>query len=222
MFTGLIRGFGYLRSQTAHQIRVQWAASPPWTGLALGDSVAVDGVCLTAEALIPQGFLASVSPETLDRTTLGQRLNSQTPVNLEPALRVGDALGGHFVCGHIDGVGLVTAIDPTETAWELSFTVPDSLAPYIVPKGSVAVNGVSLTIAACNGTGTEFKVAVIPHSFTQTNLQFLSPGHGVNIETDLLGKYVAKLLHTPPAPALETIMSRPEITLEFLASNGFG
>lgn len=221
MFTGLIRGLGYLRSQTPHQLRVQWDGSPPWTGLAVGDSIAVDGVCLTAEALLPQGFLASVSPETLGRTTLAQRLKAQAAVNLEPALRVGDALGGHFVSGHIDGVGTVTAIDATATAWELSFAVPEALARYIVPKGSVAVNGVSLTIADCHPRGTEFKVAVIPHSFTQTNLQFLSPGQGVNIETDLLGKYVDKLLHVPAPSSLE-VQTKANITLEFLASNGYG
>jgi len=220
MFTGLIQGLGHLHPQGPQQILVQCATASVWAGLAIGDSVAVDGVCLTVETIVSQGFIVSVSPETLQRTTLGHRLHTDEKVNLEPALSVGDRLGGHFVTGHIDDVGVVTEIDSTASAWEFSFTVPDAIARYIVSKGSVAINGVSLTIAACNDTGSQFKIAVIPHSFANTNLQTLRTGDQVNIETDVLGKYVAKLLRLPGYP-VHVESALPEITPDFLATHGF-
>lgn len=220
MFTGLIQGLGYLQPQGPQQILVKCGSTPFWEDLAIGDSVAVDGVCLTVETLVAQGFVVSVSPETVQRTTLSQRLQSHQAVNLEPALSVGDRLGGHFVTGHIDDVGVFQGLQQTDTSWELSFTVPDAIARFIIHKGSVAINGVSLTVADCNESGTHFKVAVIPHSFGNTNLQDLNPGDQVNIENDVLGKYVAKLLHLPgPSSATTTL---PEITPEFLATHGFG
>ncbi|QUY41753.1 riboflavin synthase [Acaryochloris marina] len=220
MFTGLIQGLGYLQPQGPQQILVKCGSTLFWEDLAIGDSVAVDGVCLTVETLVAQGFVVSVSPETVQRTTLSQRLQSHQAVNLEPALSVGDRLGGHFVTGHIDDVGVFQGLQQTDTSWELSFTVPDAIARFIIHKGSVAINGVSLTVADCNESGTHFKVAVIPHSFANTNLQDLNPGDQVNIENDVLGKYVAKLLHLPgPSSATTTL---PEITPEFLATHGFG
>lgn len=220
MFTGLIRGLGHLYLQGPQQILVQHATASVWAGLAIGDSVAVDGVCLTVETIVSQGFVVSVSPETLQRTTLAHRLHTHERVNLEPALSIGDRLGGHFVTGHIDDVGVVAEIDSTASSWEFSFAVPDAIARYIVSKGSVAINGVSLTIAACNDAGSQFKIAVIPHSFANTNLQTLQTGDQVNIETDVLGKYVAKLLRLPGHPAnVESAL--PEITPEFLATHGF-
>jgi riboflavin synthase len=224
MFTGLIQGLGRLHPQGSQQILIQYEPSLVWEDLAIGDSVAVDGVCLTVETIAMQGFVVSVSPETLERTTLAHRLSSHEVVNLEPALRVGDRLGGHFVTGHIDDVGRVADIQQTASAWELSFTVPNAIARFIVPKGSVAINGISLTIADCNDLGDYFKVAAIPHSFANTNLQSLSPGHPVNIETDVLGKYVAKLLglssHLPTSTHNAKVL--PEITPEFLTTHGFG
>lgn len=219
MFTGLIQGLGYLQPQGPQQILVKCGSTPFWEDLAIGDSVAVDGVCLTVETLVAQGFVVSVSPETVQRTTLSQRLQTHQAVNLEPALSVGDRLGGHFVTGHIDDVGVFQGLQQTDTSWELSFTVPDAIARFIIPKGSVAINGVSLTVADCNESGTHFKVAVIPHSFANTNLQNLSPDDQVNIENDVLGKYVAKLLNLPHSPSTSTA---PEITTEFLATHGFG
>lgn len=219
MFTGLIQGLGYLQPQGPQQILVKCGSVPFGDDLAIGDSVAVDGVCLTVETLIAQGFVVSVSPETVQRTTLSQRLQSHQAVNLEPALSVGDRLGGHFVTGHIDDVGVFQGLQQTDTSWELSFTVPDAIARFIIHKGSVAINGVSLTVADCNESGTHFKVAVIPHSFANTNLQDLSPSDQVNIENDVLGKYVAKLLNLPHSPSTATL---PEITPEFLATHGFG
>ncbi|MCS6812194.1 MAG: riboflavin synthase [Cyanobacteria bacterium] len=192
--------------------------------LAIGDSVAVDGICLTVTTVLPQGFIATASPETLYRTTLGE-LRQQSRVNLETSLRVGSKLGGHFVTGHVDGVGQVEAIVQTATSWEMSFVVTDGqISRYIVPKGSIAVNGVSLTVAACNQEGSWFKVAVIPHSYASTNLQFLKVGSRVNLEGDILGKYVEKFLRiVPPTDtALDSYDGHPvDISLSFLAEHGY-
>jgi len=221
VFTGLIQGLGHLQPQGQQQLLVTCGGPGALRdSLAIGDSVAVDGVCLTVEMLVAQGFVVSVSPETVQRTTLAQRLQTRQAVNLEPALRVGDPLGGHFVSGHVDAVGVCAGLQQTATSWELSFSVPDVIARYIVSKGSIAINGVSLTIADCNEAGDQFKVAVIPHSFANTNLQALNPGDSVNIETDMLGKYVAKLLRLPGHAASTATL--PEITPEFLATHGFG
>ncbi len=223
MFTGLIQSLGTLHTAGASQLEVRCPALAPTLGL--GDSVAVDGVCLTVEKCLSQGFLAATSPETLAKTTLARKQETQDPVNLELALRVGDRLGGHFVTGHIDGVGAAQDLVATENAWLLSFTVPKPIAPYIVSKGSVAINGVSLTIADCNPAGTWFQVAVIPHSFELTNLQYLQPRTPVNIETDVLGKYVAKFLRWPaetvPASARVESSEPEEITADFLTEHGF-
>jgi len=163
--------------------------------LELGDSVAVDGVCLTVMHLLPQGFTAAVSPETLDRTTLGKTADEML-VNLEPSLRVGSKLGGHFVTGHIDGIGYLDSAVRTENAWEMSFRADERVSHYIVSKGSIAVNGVSLTVADCNAIGSWFKVAVIPVTYAETNLRRLQSGDPVNLEGDVLGKYVEKFLRS--------------------------
>jgi riboflavin synthase len=181
--------------------------------LAYGDSVAVDGLCLTVVEILPDGFLADVSPETLRRSTWGQGSLGPRTVNLEPALRVGDKLGGHFVSGHIDGVGQLWDQAATGNAWELSFKVPEEIGRYIVPKGSVAVNGVSLTIAEVRQGGCWFKVAVIPQTYRETNLSQLQVGDPVNIEADILGKYVEKLLGLLPPES--------SVSLEFLAEHGY-
>ncbi|MGF1601356.1 MAG: riboflavin synthase [Thermosynechococcaceae cyanobacterium] len=223
MFTGLIQGTGYLKSKGSTQLQV--VCSPqPWTvTLAIGDSVAVDGVCLTVETLVPKGFIVTTSPETLQRTILEQRVDTHSLVNLEPALQVGDRLGGHFVTGHIDGIGTVDQVDQTQDSWEISFLVPPPIAHYIVSKGSITINGISLTVAHCNTEGSWFSVAVIPHSFAETNLQQLSAGTRVNLETDVLGKYVAKFLRSPhpQEPPLSGEASIQPISLDFLAEHGF-
>lgn len=223
MFTGLIQGTGRLHSLATD--RLQITCAPETSGLilpdlALGDSVAVDGVCLTVVDILPQGFIAVVSPETRDRSTLGTMENQL--VNLETSLRVGSKLGGHFVTGHVDGVGYLEAAVPTSTSWEMTFTTPPAVARYILSKGSVAINGISLTVASCNPDGSRFTVAVIPHTYQETNLQYLQPGSRVNLEGDILGKYVEKFLqmgHPPQtagyAPTAETL------TPAFLAEHGY-
>jgi len=193
--------------------------------LAIGDSVAVDGICLTVEKITSQGFIATASKETLQRTTLSQATKKNRPVNLETSLRVGGKIGGHFVTGHVDGIGCLLESVNSHQAWEMTFTYPSSLktqwddyiSPYIVSKASIAVNGISLTIAQCDRRGDWFKVAVIPHTYNQTNLSLLQSGDEVNLESDILGKYIDKLI----SHRLGIQSPQEEITLDFLLQNGY-
>jgi riboflavin synthase len=229
VFTGLIQALGTLRSLGGDRFDVSCrtdASEVILQDLAIGDSVAVDGICLTVEKILSHGFVATASDETLYRTTLGQRQYAAAYVNLETSMRVGSKLGGHFVTGHIDGIGCLQESVQTPNSWEMCFTAPASLtnqwyrhiARYVVAKGSIAVNGVSLTIADCDSQGSWFKVAVIPHTYAQTNLSHLQIGSWVNLESDILGKYVEKLLgyHVASSEGVEA-----EITPAFLAEHGY-
>lgn len=229
MFTGLIQALGTLRPLGGDRFEV--SCRPDRTSLlilqdlALGDSIAVDGVCLTVEKILSQGFVATASDETLERTTLGRQQQAAAWVNLETSMRVGSKLGGHFVTGHIDGIGCLQESVQTPNSWEMRFGAPASLreqwqrhiARYLVAKGSIAVNGASLTIADCDEGGNWFEVAVIPHSFAQTNLGYLQPGSWVNLESDILGKYVEKLLSHSGSPASKG----DRISPAFLAEHGY-
>lgn len=222
MFTGLIQALGKL--QTLGNDRLQINCLDPcdsiMADIALGDSIAVDGVCLTVSTILSQGFMVTASPETLSRSTLGH-IPNQRPVNLESSLRVGSKIGGHFVTGHVDGQGYVRDIIQTDSAWEISFTVPKpEVARYIVPKGSVGVNGISLTIADCSSAGDWFKVAVIPVTYDETNLQYLQPDDAVNLEGDILGKYVERFTQLGDRTASHREPS--DISLDFLATHGYG
>jgi riboflavin synthase len=228
MFTGLVQSLGNLRLLTEDKLEIICSFSGSeliLTDLTIGDSVAVDGACLTVEQILPQGFIATVSPETLDRTTIGQRDRTSTYVNLETSLRVGGKIGGHFVTGHIDGIGRLVSVKATATSWELRFAAPltlteqwsNYLSRYLVSKGSITVNGVSLTIADCDSGGNWFTVAVIPHTYEQTNLSQLQPDGWVNLEADILGKYVEKLM----LPRQDRSREREIITPDFLAANGY-
>lgn len=191
------------------------------TDIEFGDSIAVDGVCLTVEKILNKGFIASASPETLDKTTLGRVLDNGR-VNLEPSLRVGSKIGGHFVTGHVDGIGQLDKAERSANAWDISFrNISPQVARYIVTKGSIAVNGISLTVAECSQSGDWFSTAVIPVTYADTNLQYLRPGDWVNLEGDVLGKYVEKFSRgradtSPQAqePAVDTSMA-------FLAEHGY-
>lgn len=235
MFTGLVQSLGKLYPSGDTQLRIQCEGAGSDRILAdidLGDSIAVDGVCLTVEQTLADGFIASVSPETLARTALGS-LMAGAAVNLEASLKVGSKLGGHFVTGHIDGQGQLSAVIETANAWELSFSVlSPQVARYIVPKGSIAVNGISLTVASCSHSGDEFTVAVIPVTYSETNLRYLAVGDSVNLEGDILGKYVEKFMpgslsqpstgvegenNSEPSPAA---VSAP-LSLEFLTHHGY-
>jgi riboflavin synthase len=160
-------------------------------GVQLGDSVAIDGVCLTVVACVDSTLGFDAVPETLARTALGT-LDQGSRVNLEPALRAGDPLGGHYVQGHVDGVGSVQSVAPEGDGRRVRFEAPAELLKYIVVKGSIAVQGTSLTVAAVDEAG--FEVALIPHTLQATTLGTLERDQAVNLETDVLAKYVEKLL----------------------------
>jgi riboflavin synthase len=160
-------------------------------GIRIGDSICVQGCCLTATELLGRAFAADVSRETLSLTTLGD-LAVGSPVNLEPSLKAGDALGGHLVSGHIDGVAEVISISGDARSQRLKFGVPGDLARYIARKGSVAVDGVSLTINEVDGA--TFGVNIIPHTQTVTTLGKLTVGARVNLEVDQVARYVERLL----------------------------
>lgn len=220
MFTGLVQGLGQLRRLAEDQLQVTCPGSLILVDLAVGDSIAVDGACLTVETFNQSSFVVTVSPETLQRTTLGEQVEQGKAVNLEAALRVGSKLGGHFVTGHVDGIGYLADRETSGSAWQLKFAAPATVAPYLVTKGSIAVNGISLTVADCDDGGQWFSVAVIPHSFAQTNLQYLQVGDRVNLESDLLGKYAARLLH-PHLGQAPLRGELPTVSLDFLAEHGY-
>ena len=166
--------------------------------LILGESVAVNGVCLTVVSAGDGGFSVDASHETLSKTNLSG-LRAGSGVNLERSLRVGDRMGGHIVTGHVDGVGIVQSITPVGESRVFSFSIPDSLAKYVVEKGSVAVDGVSLTVNSVKGT--EFSVNIIPYTLRETTFSEFCQGREVNIECDIIGKYVEKMLSGENAPA---------------------
>jgi riboflavin synthase len=189
MFTGIVRERGSVASIEAQgdSVRFEIAAPETASALAVGDSVSISGACLTATAVTDGSFSVTAVPETLSRTTLG-RLVAGGEVNVEPALHAGDALGGHFVQGHVDAVGRIASRDEGRVWVEAS---PEVLR-YCVEKGSITVDGVSLTIAALRTDA--FEVALIPHTLEVTTLGALEPGDEVNLEVDVLAKYVEKLI----------------------------
>lgn len=228
MFTGLIQSLGKIKSLEQDRFSLHLKNNTETviqSDLSLGDSVAVDGVCLTVEEILGDGFIATASPETLNRTTLSKKKDNIGYVNLETSLRVGSKIGGHFVTGHIDGIGCLVESLPSERAWEMTFTYPSNLisqwqeyiAPYLVSKGSIAVNGISLTVADCDMDANWFKVAVIPVTYQETNLTYLKRGDWVNLESDILGKYVDKLI----SHRLGKKSPQEDISLDFLAENGY-
>ena len=193
VFTGLIEEMGTIAevSRPGAGLSVTVRAGIVPAGLAPGDSVAVSGVCLTAVRAFPSFFTADVAPETEARSTLC-RARAGDRVNLERALRADARLGGHIVAGHADGAGRVTAVRTAGNARILTVAPPAELLRYIVGKGSIAVDGVSLTVMDVDEAA--FRVSVIPHTAAATTLQFARPGTAVNLEVDIIGKYVEKLL----------------------------
>jgi riboflavin synthase len=191
MFTGLVETLGTVSRQSPDGAggKHLTIAAPFAAELELGESVAVNGACLTVIEQTPDSFIVQAGPETLRRTTLGG-LRDGERVNLERSLRLGDRLGGHLVQGHVEGVGCVAAREPQGEWTTLWFAVPPELAAQMVTKGSVAVDGVSLTLV--DVLADRFSVALIPHTLAITTLGFREIGDAVNIETDLFGKYVMK------------------------------
>jgi len=186
VFTGLIREVGRVVSFDDGRLTIESAQEA-----ALGDSIAIDGVCLTVVANERGTLVFEAVPETLARTSLGT-LEPGSRVNLEPALRVGEPLGGHYVQGHVDGVGIVRSVEPEGEGKRIWTDAPPELLRYIVQKGSIALQGTSLTVAAVDEQG--FAVALIPHTLQETTLDGLAVGDCVNLEADVLAKYVEKLL----------------------------
>ncbi|OIP76822.1 MAG: riboflavin synthase subunit alpha [Oscillatoriales cyanobacterium CG2_30_44_21] len=215
MFTGLVQTIGMIEQRDRDRLVIH--CPDLVANIAIGDSVAVNGVCLTATYISDSNFTADVSPETLGRTNFGDRQLKY--VNLETALAVGDKIGGHFVSGHIDGMGKLSDRALIGNSWELSFEAIPEVARYIVFKGSIAINGISLTISYCNDAGTNFRVAVIPHTYDNTTLKDLDIGDAVHLEGDLLGKYVEKFLRSGQHNFGN--LAQPAITPSFLAEHGW-
>ncbi len=217
MFTGLIEEVGRIRrlalTGAGGELRVD--ARAVLDGLRVGESIAVNGVCLTVTEVERDGFRAHLSAETLRRTTFGQ-LRAGRLVNLERALRVSDRLGGHIVQGHVDGIGRFLDRRPDGESWIFRFAFPPDLRRYLVVKGSIAVDGISLTIA---GLGEAwFEVAIIPHTLRMTNLRELQSGDGVNLEVDILAKYMERMMESALAHFRP---SASGVTLERLKAEGY-
>ena len=193
MFTGIIRERGRVLAVDSGAGGVRLHLEAPRTAgqVEIGDSVSVNGVCLSAVAVDDRELAFDAVPETLRRSSLG-RLAPGHEVNLEPALRVGDPLGGHYVQGHVDGVGRVRSVTPEDADVRLWVDAPPDLLRYLVVKGSVTVDGVALTVTSIDETG--FAVALVPHTLAETTLAALAPGDPVNLEVDVLAKYVERLL----------------------------
>jgi riboflavin synthase len=206
MFTGIIQDIGQVASIEAHGRDVRMlitVASLPLDGQAIGDSIAVSGICLTVAAFTAGGFAADLSRETLEITTAGRWQLGQR-VNLEPALRMGDALGGHLVSGHVDGVAELLERTPDERSERLRFRVPRALSRYIARKGSVTLDGVSLTVNDVNADC--FGVNLIPHTLTHTTFGTAAIGAAINLEVDQMARYAERLLADDGAdtPSLRT------------------
>ncbi len=217
MFTGIIQSVGQIQrlEPRGGDARLSIGAGKlPLDGVALGDSIAVNGVCLTVVALTAQGFSADVSRETLSLTTLGG-LGIGARVNLEKALTLSTPLGGHLVSGHIDGVGTLLERVEDARSWRLRIQAPDALARYIAHKGSICVDGISLTVNQVDGAA--FDLNIVPHTVQETIIGDYRPGGHVNLEVDLIARYLERLLLGDRAanPAASPL------TRDFLAEHGF-
>ncbi len=215
MFTGIVEELGTVsavrRGADSAQLIIE--ASKVLEGSRVGDSIMVNGVCLTAVHFGPSGFTADVMAETLDKSNLGS-LRKGDRVNLERALRLGDRLGGHIVSGHIDAVGQIAGRRKQDIATLIDIKAPAVVMRYIIKKGSVAIDGISLTVA--DSGPDSFQVSLIPHTAHMTTLGLKEPGDTVNLESDIIGKYVEKLLNPR-----ENDTGKSTLSMSFLAEHGF-
>jgi riboflavin synthase len=210
MFTGIIEEKGIIKSirTDGRSAKIIISANKVLEGLKVGDSINTDGVCLTVTEFSSSSFTVDVMPETMLRSTFA-KLRSGSSVNLERALRLSDRLGGHIVSGHIDGTGIIDNIGKDENAIRLSVRTAESILKYIVEKGSVAIDGVSLTVVKIDKR--VFEVSIIPHTQSETTILSKKKGDIINIECDILGKYVEKFCRIKDG----------KMDLNFLAENGF-
>ncbi|MBQ8460449.1 riboflavin synthase [bacterium] len=212
MFTGIIEEIGIVRefSKLSNGAVIEIECNIVLDGTKIGDSISVNGVCETVTEITPNSFKAKLSEETLNITVFGE-LKIGSKVNLERALLVNLRFGGHIVSGHVDCVGKLISVEKLTDFYNLEFEIPNSQAKYVIYKGSITVNGISLTISSIKEN--VFKAAIIPHTYENTNLNTIKIGDYVNIETDILGKYVEKLLSAND--------NKRDISIEFLKENGF-
>lgn len=214
MFTGIVEEVGQVKSIGNGTLQIQ--ATKVLEDVKLGDSIAVNGICLTVTGFNSHSFQADVMPETIKRTSLGE-LKLGSPVNLERALTLSSRLGGHIVSGHIDGTGRIVSLKEDKNAILMKIQADGAILRYIVEKGSVALDGISLTVAQVGSR--DFTVSLIPHTRQVTNLSVKGEGSLINIENDVVGKYVAKLLQ--PAGESADVAAQSGITMNFLKENGF-
>lgn len=214
MFTGIIEEVGTIKqiARGAHSATLTIRAQTVLEETKIGDSIAVNGICLTVTRLFPDGFSADVMHETLDRSALAQ-LSIGSAINLERAMPANGRFGGHIVSGHVDGIGHIAQIRRDDTAIWYTIHAAPALLRYVVEKGSITIDGISLTVAALDREG--FSVSIIPHTVSQTNLRQRRKGDAVNLETDIIGKYIERLLHPPQEKEKNTI------TREMLIKYGF-
>ncbi|HHY91418.1 MAG TPA: riboflavin synthase [Clostridiales bacterium] len=215
MFTGLVEEIGKVQSvvKGGKSAQITIEAQKVLSDVQIGDSICTNGVCLTVTGYTANTFTVDVMPETMRRSNL-KDLKPGSPVNLERALRVGDRLGGHWVTGHIDGTGIIQSITPEDNAIWIRICASKDILKYIVQKGSIAVDGISLTVAGVDGQG--FQVSIIPHTKEATTLSAKNPGDEVNLECDLIGKYVEKLMKFQESPDPQR-----SLDLDFLRKYGF-
>ncbi len=229
MFTGLVEATGKLESRAARGPGARLTIAAPLSNLALGESVSVSGVCLTVDAVTKTGFEADASAETLDRTTLGS-LRVGARVNLERALTLDRRLGGHIVTGHVDGVGTLVGRSPLGEASLLTFRFPPELGRFIAPKGSITVDGISLTVngVRTDGPADTFDVAIIPRTHEETSIGDVAVGGPVNLEVDVLARYVLRALESrgssadnPSAGTSGATAAKDAALAELLRRNGY-
>lgn len=220
MFTGLIEEVGSVRrlERRGEGGRLGILARTVVDGTRLGDSIAVNGACLTVVELGKGGFTVDCMPETLERSTLGSA-TAGTLVNLERSVAIGQRLGGHLVLGHVDAVCEVQAITRNGEAWEVEFSLPAEIQACVAAKGSIAIDGISLTVMRVGGT--EFQVGVIPHTLAETTLRELAPGMKVNVEADVLARYVQRVLQVREGVSDPEVESPGGLTEETLRRLGF-
>ena len=220
MFTGIIEEKGTVAAVRKGNVssKITFRASVVLSDIHEGDSIAVNGVCLTATDITDSTFTADVMAETMRRSSLGS-LKSGDCVNMERAMLCGGRFGGHIVSGHIDGTGKIVSMKREENAVWVTVAAGSSIMKYIVEKGSVALDGISLTVASV--TDNDFKVSIIPHTASETTLLSKQPGNLINIECDMIGKYVEKLMGLNPESTGNPVDNTSRITREMLIRNGF-